>query len=114
KYTGCEVVVCVCEVVVCVCEAVVVVVAVVVTVPHTAVVTVAVTVVVVGVVVTHVMSLEALEMITRMPSTVVRSIAFTVIEFVPPLDELVCSLITRVRTPGMMTVSLGVPATTIV
>jgi len=96
KSTGCEVVVCVCEVVVCVCEAVVVVV--------TVVVTVTVAVAVVAVVVTHVTSLEALEMIIRMPSIVVRSIAFTVIEFVPPLDELVCSLITRVRTPGMMTV----------
>jgi len=93
-----------CEVVVCVCEVVVVVVTVVVTVPLTVVVTVAVTVVVVAVVVTHVTSLEALEMIIRMPSMVVRSRAFTVIEFVPPLDELVCSLITRVRTPGMMTV----------
>ena len=92
-----------CEVVVWVCEAVVVLVTVVVTVPHTAV-TVTVAVVVVAVVVTHVMSLEALEMIIRMPSIVVRSIAFTVIEFVPPLDELVCSLITRVRTPRMMTV----------
>jgi len=76
---------------------------VVVTVLHTAVV-VTVAVVVVAVVVTHVMSLEALEMIIRMPSIVVRSIAFTVIEFVPPLDELVCSLITRVRTPRTMTV----------
>jgi len=100
-----------CEVVVCVCEAVVVVVTVVVTVAVTVVVVavvvvavVVVAVVVVAVVVTHVTSLEALEMIIRMPSMVVRSRAFTVIEFVPPLDELVCSLITRVRTPGMMTV----------
>src|SRR5438046_1860386 len=61
----------------------------------------------------HRMSLWACETMTSSPVTRVRCSAFTVMSDVPSCEPSICSLMTRVRTPGTETIWFGaVPTTT--